>query len=864
MGRDELRSKIKDIKDLPTLPLVVTRILQLVSDQESSVDDAANLIRTDHAIAAKILKVVNTAFYGFPKRITTISQAVVILGFNPIKHLLLSVSVFDLFRDKNNDRVSFDLKKFWGHSLGTAVASEMIAKTTGYPQPEEAFLAGLLHDLGKIILCLYLPDEFSQALDTVLKQELYFYQAEKKVFETDHGLIGKWVADKWNLPPLLVSAIRNHHQTPTFIKKLEPASAQLTAIVKIADGIIKREDIGFSGDYRIPAKEPELLDFIGLSDSDYDQVFIKLKEGIQKAAEVLNISNQELPDYTVSIQQANIELGEINLSLEQANIALTQRLTELSALHEIGFEWHKQRGLHDTLTMICRKIHEVLGFDRVLLGRYQKNTKTLEFQLLLGQNCPQPFSLGVTADSVFSHIFTTKKSVNLEDVERSEYAGEDFFRRIKSHACAIFPIIANQEIVGVIVVDNQKNDKTINSDNIKSLETFVNHAGAAFERDDLIHSLEIANNELTDANNELKNKVLNLTALKNYNQLIIESMTNGIITINKDLLIIVSNPACEDILGLKRGEIMGKKIDTIMSLKNLTTILKQTINDGKPFVRHEIKLVRPDNQQELTLGISTAPLKDKDQKKIVGAISIFRDLTKLKQLQASLRRRDKLSALGEMAAALAHEIRNPLNPIKGFAQLMEREIPADDPRREYTRIIIHEVDRLRLMLTHFLEFTHSKELYLESVDINHLVSETLLLISNQEGTSVIMFGTELAEDLPPALVDENYLKQVMLNIIQNATDVLLESKGEGSEIIIRTRKLNDQYLVIEVADNGPGITAENQSRLFEPFFTTKKNGTGLGLSTCYRIIEDHQGELTFKSEPGQGATFIIKLPLARE
>jgi putative nucleotidyltransferase with HDIG domain len=199
LNEDETKRIISRLKDLPTLPQVVARIMQIVSNPMTSAADLNEVIAVDQALTAKVLRLANSAYYGFPKEITTIPQAVVILGFNTIRNLALSVSVHKmLFEGK--ERTHFSPREFWKHSVGTAVASKLLAKRIGFKAEENAFTAGLLHDIGKNFFEQHTP-EYNAVLDTALLGEEPLWKVERAQLGLDHAQVGAWMAEKWNLPP---------------------------------------------------------------------------------------------------------------------------------------------------------------------------------------------------------------------------------------------------------------------------------------------------------------------------------------------------------------------------------------------------------------------------------------------------------------------------------------------------------------------------------------------------------------------------------------------------------------------------------------------------------------------------------------
>ncbi|RME01114.1 MAG: HDOD domain-containing protein, partial [Calditrichaeota bacterium] len=193
MMRDpKVQKIITKIKQLPTLPQVITRLIQIIDRPDSSASEVSKIISTDQSLMTKVLKLVNSPFYGMPKRITTLSQATVILGFNAIKNLALTAAIFDQFGGKGEGihQNGFSREKFWEHSIAVAVASKIISEHIGYPQPEEAFMAGLIHDIGKVVLDQFLHDEFVEALKYSADNQVSISDAEIKIIGSNHAQIG--------------------------------------------------------------------------------------------------------------------------------------------------------------------------------------------------------------------------------------------------------------------------------------------------------------------------------------------------------------------------------------------------------------------------------------------------------------------------------------------------------------------------------------------------------------------------------------------------------------------------------------------------------------------------------------------------
>ena len=241
---------IDRIDDLPTLPRTVLKITELVNDPKSSAKDLARVITDDQVLTARLLKLVNSSFYGFPQRISTVTNAIVLLGFDAIRSLLLTTSVFDLFADRSKKKKR-DQEKFWDHSLGCAVGAKVIGNYLRHDKIEELFVSGLLHDIGKIVEMLFLPNEFAEVVATTNKENSLMITAENKILGFNHAEIGKLLAAKWNLPVKLEQVIANHHQP-----NLAGSFIMEASIVHLADIFCRALNMGFGGDNKIPPLVP--------------------------------------------------------------------------------------------------------------------------------------------------------------------------------------------------------------------------------------------------------------------------------------------------------------------------------------------------------------------------------------------------------------------------------------------------------------------------------------------------------------------------------------------------------------------------------------------------------------------------------
>ncbi|MGE5257756.1 MAG: HDOD domain-containing protein [Hyphomicrobiales bacterium] len=232
MNEKQLLEKLDHIREIPTLPSIVFEVHQLLQDPDTSVARISRIIEKDQATALKILKLVNSAFYGLKSKVSDIRSAVIMLGFNAVRNAIVSVSVIEAFASRIK-LPDFDFTDFWKHSLAVAVTSKSIAYSTRLNSPDNCFVGGLLHDVGKVIMAQYFRQLFATVWTTSKRDAISFYQAEQKVIPTNHAAIGAHLASRWQLPPGLIEAIRWHHD-----RQFDAQNAEVALIIHLANTIV--------------------------------------------------------------------------------------------------------------------------------------------------------------------------------------------------------------------------------------------------------------------------------------------------------------------------------------------------------------------------------------------------------------------------------------------------------------------------------------------------------------------------------------------------------------------------------------------------------------------------------------------------
>lgn len=279
----KLRASIEAITDLPTLPTVVARITQRISNPSTNAADVGKLIEQDQALTGRVLRLVNSAYYGFPKQIKSIQHAVVILGFSKIKTLIITASVFGTFKDKLCS--GLNLEHFWQHSLATAIASKVAAELIGVGHAaEDAFIGGLLHDIGKLVMDQYQPSIYGPIVKYTQEKGTLLVKAEKEVMGLTHAEVGEWMMEKWRLPPILVQMVATHHTPNSIMDRREIVTA-----IHLGDIFARALGVGNGGDNRMPEIDPMVIANNNIDARFFDNVLTRIIREIEKASEFFSL-----------------------------------------------------------------------------------------------------------------------------------------------------------------------------------------------------------------------------------------------------------------------------------------------------------------------------------------------------------------------------------------------------------------------------------------------------------------------------------------------------------------------------------------------------------------------------------------------
>jgi diguanylate cyclase (GGDEF)-like protein len=360
MNKEEVLQSILNSDELPTLPNVASELITLTAREDTTIADIATLVSQDVSLSAKILKVSNSSFYSFPQTISSINQAVGILGMNAVRSLVLSFSFLNLGQGKQQSR--FDFTTFWEKSLAAAVAAKLIVDNVDGADTEQIFVSGLLQNLGELVLANTFPEKYDQVLLAVEDDQHDLLAAEENVFGVDHTLVGTAVANNWGFPDVLVLPIAHHHHPGSYDGTDQALKITINAVY-LADVLV---NILFSDKPEVYHKQfrKEASTLLGLSSEEIEEILSKVHISVTEAGEYFNLKIKQTSSVQEILQQANIRLSLINLDYDQMNKQLVLAKIHLENLTQ---ELEEKNRILDNLA-------NVDGLTGAYNHRYFQNT----------------------------------------------------------------------------------------------------------------------------------------------------------------------------------------------------------------------------------------------------------------------------------------------------------------------------------------------------------------------------------------------------------------------------------------------------------------------------------------------------------
>jgi len=697
------------------------------------------------------------------------------------------------------------------------------------------------------------------------------------------------ITDRMNAQKKILSLYSEVSQTKKYLESLIANSADAIITTDVSGQVTSwnkgaEKIYGYTAEEVLGKPVPVLPDFLLPAEAENAEL-VKRKETLRDIETLRRNKDGSLIEVSLTLSPILDEDGEvIGVSGISRDISdkrrveqeLTRRNQELSRLLFISNAMRSTLDINRLLRMMLTAVtmSDGLGFNRALLfevdedariikgvmgvgpgsleeawriwGELAMERKTLEdimkeivsspvqkesFLDQLATNLQIP--MNNDSESILTTVVREKKPVNVLDVRSDDRVDPILIQLLGTEAFALIPLISQNRVVGVLWVDNLFNLRPITEDDIRFLSGFANHVASAIENARLFEKVSMAEAELEN---------------------IFESISDMVYFNDKDFTIKKVNRAVEKKIGLPEQEIIGKKCYEVFHGTNEPCPKcphAKTIKTGKSYVE-ELEGLFPGG----TYLISSSPIFDLSGG-MIGTVHVSRNISESKRLREKLLKAEKLAALGEMAAKIAHEIRNPLISVGGFARRLEKKL--EGPLKDYATIMVDSVNHLEVILKDILGFVRETPILLVKGDLVEIMDQLISLFSpslKERGISIEKDYREISLEVP---VDSNKIREALTNFIANAEQAM----EDGGKMSIRLY-CTEKDAVIEVQDTGTGMTEYEQRHIFDPFFTTKISGTGLGMAITQRIIDLHRGRIEVKSEVGVGTTFKIYLPLEEE
>jgi len=543
--------------------------------------------------------------------------------------------------------------------------------------------------------------------------------------------------------------------------------------------------------------------------------------------------DQELKLIAVASSQAATVLRSAS-SYERR---IGQRDLELSAVYELMQKVRAATTLEEALSSILDIVASLVWSDESSLLTVNEDGETMTARAARGERAGEIIgleTLTLEGNSIAARALRARTGLIASDIPTAEEAP-------RSRSRMAIPLVVADELIGVLMMESRTPD-LYTEDSVMMLHLVASQAATIYR-------------EMTSLRN-----------LTRYTDNILRSIAAGVITVDKHGYIVTWNKRAEEIVNLRATEVIGRHYREFIKMLQLEGTVREetmrmvelTAQTGKVFTRNQLCYPGPQGG-EIYINLSASQLRSEAGDSL-GVVVIFEDVTNEVQMKEEVERVSKLAETGQLAANIAHELRNPLSSIKGAAQLLRKELPGDvmAEHGEFLDMIVQEVNGLDRIATEFLEFSRVTPPEMRPVGVNAMLSRMLQFMSAYLRDQDIRVIQEWEESLPELSLDRSQIEQVIKNIVINA----VQAMPHGGTLSVATRRPPQGDIIdLDFTDTGVGIPSNKIDKICAPFFTTKTKGTGLGLAIVRKIVETHGGRLVIRSTPGEGSTFTISLPI---
>ena len=696
----------------------------------------------------------------------------------------------------------------------------------------------------------------------------------KRRVKYGHGMVG-WIAE--NSLPLLSTSSKSDPRLSNDILDFKVKSAIGVPIIKDnkLSGVMmlfNRKNTDFYRTYR-----------------HFDEFDLSI---LMATVNRMNLSMSRIELY-LKLNSENKRLKALQRQSEEYISFQREQVRLLSALQKIMKAMRNAQDIRNIYKMVLIGLTSGMGFgfNRALLLEKNESSKTLEAKEWLGPSSENEVSSswqtakaheslyadfsqylreeamsidlsnGLTqiasgksfsyvGDYIFDRVINRAKIVHVTKalaIERgSEFSGLLNFLQVDEFVCV--PLVGRREVYGAIILDNKYTSKPITDDMIEILRLFSESVGLTIE------SLK-SYSELKEKTLNLEKQKMTVEYFKDFAQNVLENLDVAIVVVNRENDILEWNRKSEELFGFEKERVVNSTVNILgPEFFDIFNVAEKVYNVKETITLSDYRF--DFHGKEMFLNMKFSPLLENNTSNIIGYIAMFEDVTRKHVLEVEFRNRERLALLGEMSARVAHEIRNPLSAIGGFAQRIKKTTE-DEKILKYVDIILTETKRLEKIVNQTLEFSKTNlNSNFVKTSLNKIVRESVELYEEKFSLKGVELNINLDKNEDTVEIEPNHFKEVIINLVQNALEAVKEKTGK---VKVATRVDGEMASVI-IWNNGTPIPPDKLEKIFRPFYTTKTYGTGLGLAVCHKIIQDeHKGKIEVKSND-DGTTFTVTIP----
>jgi two-component system NtrC family sensor kinase len=581
---------------------------------------------------------------------------------------------------------------------------------------------------------------------------------------------------------------------------------------------LRKEGMEFWGPYPIRSGN-RILGYLGLAGKPPKVLPEAPEEFLATLSEILGVAI-----VNVHLREQASKLSEDMIALQEINKIITQGFNLEDIIRRIVIEGRRlAKTSHCHLFLLDDKRQH-------LVGSASTHTENLNIQTV---------KIRISEASTAVMALTERRAIAIEDLSRDESSNSRMMESLQWRAAIFAPLLTKEQAIGVLVCSDDSRERRFTDEEILRAETLAHQAAIAVENAELFRVVSRSQKEWETTFDAMQDCVS------------VHDPTGRVIRANVALARRLKTIP-QKVIGRYCSEIYASSGSNPIPCRHTGSLKSEALFVEEMALPH----------MEGIFQISVSPWYDKNNR-LLGSIHVAKDISNEKQLQQQLIQSEKLSAIGELISGIAHELNNPLTGVMGYSQLLQLRKDLDDRAKDNLLKINNLALRCQKIVQNLLSFARKQKPERTLSDINDILEKTVELRSYEFQVNNIEIARDLDRNLPRTIADAHQLQQVFLNVLTNAEQAMLEAHGKG-HLTIRTRtNAQNSRIVVEAIDDGPGIAENYLTRIFDPFFTTKEvgKGTGLGLSLSYGMIKEHGGNIYARSCLGEGATFVIELPI---